>query len=278
MNRCSLAPVGGVWGSGWGIDAKAFVLEERTIMNRNLWLTVVLVLGVTVQAVCGAALPGSITRDTLVESYSLARWSVGLNAEALDRDIDVRGRTEILEAQSLSLFLGYDILPWLTVYGTGGAAEARPEGADDWGSAGPKWSLGVNANIWQFEVLDPSFLAGLLTLKTTMEVGWYDSDFADGQIEWREFLWAIPLGYELHERDAETIGGLDISLAIYAAPAISTISGDIGTPFGGIEFDEEDTVGLIAGADLFLARNVSLGMQVQYFGGVSLAAAARYHF
>ena len=244
-------------------------------MKKSAWLVGVVVLGLTAQVVCGAALPGSITRDTLLESYSLARWSVGANVELLDRDIKFNGDLTTLEAQCLSLFLGYDVLPYLTVYGTLGGVKARPERADDWGSTELKTSLGVNLNLWQYEITDPSFMAGLLTVKTTMEVGWYGSDYKDFSYEWREFVWAFPVGYELHERDAETIGGLDISLALYVAPALSTISGHAS---GGVDFEEDESTGIIAGADIFLARNVSLGLQIQQFGSTSVAGAFRYHF
>jgi len=222
--------------------------------------------------------PGATSRTPLVSGRVSDRVSVGIGYDRIERGIDLdRGLESTLEANSVSGYAGLDVLPWLTVFVTAGSVELDSDSGIDT-DPGLKISGGLNAYLWEADVLVPAFMAGRLSLKVTAELARFESDTAIGKASWMEAIVALPLGYEKFDSYATGSTGLETSLALYAGPAVSYLDGSLGTPFGDVNFDGSELVGLVAGMDVYFSPQVSVGAQVTVFDEVSYGASMRFHF
>ena len=88
----------------------------------------------------GETLPASISRQPLVAGRVSDRLSVGVGYDKLERGIEFDNMPEaILEADTISGYVGYDVLPWLTAFVTlGGTKVELDDGvASDYGHCHP---------------------------------------------------------------------------------------------------------------------------------------------
>lgn len=238
-----------------------------------LALVVVLHAGLSLASV----FPTSISREPLNVGIPSERLTVGLTYEDIKKGIDFnKGPDAILEAESLALYIGYDVLPWLTLFTTLGASEI-----DDTSEIGtdPKFKIsgGASAYLWEGDILAPTYMAGRLTLKTSLEVSRYDSDSDVGSVDWIDVTLALPFGYERFDEYSESPRGIDTSLAIYIGPAISYIDGTWDTAVGDFDFEHKELFGVIGGVDIYISPGVSLGAQFSYFDETTVMGSVRFH-
>jgi len=244
------------------------------------------VLFVSVSAM-SATLPGSIGDDYL-HTMNLERVSVGFNFEDIQRYVDVDGMgdlTQSIDATSYSLFLGFDVQPWLTVFGTLGQTEndsnLPEEDADS--ERLMKWSLGVHGNLYKWDFQAPRALIGdRLTIKCFFEYADYRKDQNSGEVQWNDLVLAVPIAYERFERNAKLDESELYRLSIYAGPILSLIDGTIDYQTGSLDFQETESLGLVAGVDIYFTSSVSIGGQVQMFDAdgddIHARGSFRYHF
>ncbi|OVE73377.1 hypothetical protein BVX94_03995 [bacterium B17] len=250
-------------------------------MKRYLLILAVVVFADTVFA---GTIPGAMSRETLKYSSNLSAWSVGLQLEGIiDREVDYKnmnGGTELTAAAG-SVFLGYDFAPWITAFVTLGASAVEVDDAgddSDWSDPAEKWSLGLNANIWHYEIIEPDSLKGRLTFKAVGEIARYDSEDDMFDAHWVDVSLALPLCYEvmvdygLHESD-----GI-YSSVIYVGPGFSFLNGRANTATEQTDFEETQTIGVVGGMDIYFARNLSFGVYGQYFKGGTVGSSLQYHF
>ncbi len=228
-----------------------------------------------------ASMTASGSRDALLAPVTLARWSVGFDYENINRDIKRSGRSDAtLEADTYAGFLGYDATGWLTLFLTAGGTKVdlpdpSAEGGDQF-----KWSGGLGANLWHFDVRDPEFAAGRLSIRALCEYARYTSGDSDYEVQWSEFSLALPVGYELFAESMTTVREVPFSLMLSAGPVLSVIDGDWDEPAAqSSSFHEDSSLGVMGRADVFLSSNLSVGGQAQYFGAEYTASGfLRYHF
>ncbi len=246
----------------------------------KLRLIAVVVLLMVAYASYAATFPGSISREPLVRGDVSDRLSVGLGYDRIERGItfkDGLGR-DTLQADSISGYVGYNALPWLTTFITAGATTLR---GDQWRSHdyALRVSAGMNAYIWEGDVLKPAFAAGRISIKGTAEVLRHEADTDAGTTDWFEFIAALPIGYEIFDRYVTSSSGLSTSLALYAGPAISVVDGDMAVSPGVTQaFEQDQLLGAVAGADVFFAPSFSVGFKALIFDKVTTGASLRFHF
>ena len=226
----------------------------------------------------GETLPASISRQPLVAGRVSDRLSVGVGYDKLERGIEFDNMPEaILEADTISGYVGYDVLPWLTAFVTlGGTKVELDDGvAYDYGV---KFSGGLSAYLWEGDVIVPSYMSGRLSIKAMVDASRSESDSDIGTVEWFDVLVALPFGYEKFDRYPASDSGLQTSLALYAGPAFSYMSGTRDTLSGDLDFDATEQFGLVAGADVYFSPSVSIGAKFLAFDELSYRASARFHF
>ena len=223
--------------------------------------------------------PASISRTPLKIGEPSKKLSVGATYEFVKLAIDFDHAPDaVLEGDALSLYLGYDILPWLTLFTTLGGFEAdTAPGSELNTDPAFKFSLGASAFLWQGDVLTPQYMSGRFTFKANVEVSRYDSDVGDGSVDWFDITASLPVGYEIFDEYPEGARGVDTSISFYVAPAISYISGswDVG-PLDD-DFEAQELFGVIGGVDIFLSPGVSFGAEASYFDETSIIASFRFH-
>ena len=119
-------------------------------------------------------------------------------------------------------------------------------------------------------------MRGRLSIGLTFELVENAVDNGSAELEWTETAIAVPFGYEI---PAEQSGLSQVhSLLLYAGPLYSRLDGDLTSAGVRLDLDEDKDFGLLAGADIFLAQNLAIGGQIQYFDEISFNVSARYHF
>ncbi len=241
--------------------------------------TLSLVVALQASLSLAASFPTSISRDALNVGQPSERLTVGLSYQEIERGVDLDGGAEdlLLKANSASLYIGYDILPWLTVFGTVGGVELddATEGVET--DAGLKISAGVSAYLWQVNILEPIFMAGRFSFKPTAEVTQYNTDSNVGDGSWIDAVVSLLLGYERFDQFPASTQGIDTSLAVYIGPALSYMSGTIDSLEGDADFDASEDLGIVGGADIYLSPQVSLGVAFSVFDETTISGSLRFH-
>lgn len=209
------------------------------------------------------------SRESLVTSEDLYPFSVGVDYLSLSRNIEWDGGAKgEMDGDGWMAFFGVDPVPWLTVYLAAGMTETSVTGVPA-ESSDALWSFGMDMNLWQYDLTDPEFMEGRLSLRGGFEGTMGEMEEGDWT-EWSGFLTA---NYEIFVRKIQSIDRVPYSLVLSAGPAFSILDGDAGGDFEGA-----DSVGLVYGADLFVSHTLSVGFHVQDVDSSNYRISARYRF
>lgn len=247
---------------------------------KNISFTLALVvIGISFTA-SAASLRGSMSHDALIHEDAIPRISVGIDLELLERDLELGdGTLGRLRSNALGPYLGVDLNHWFTIFGTWAILDIEKvdvPGGDANYEDDTRWSLGAQANLWQTDITRPEAMSGRISIRASIEYASYDATSKGINVDWTEFALTLPCGYELYN-DHTKLSGV-YSLLLFAGPIYSTVDGDVGGSIPSVNFNESENWGLLAGAELFFAENVSLLGQIHYFDQVSGSFSGRYHF
>jgi hypothetical protein len=227
----------------------------------------------------GGTMPGSVSRDSLVDATPLETISVGLAYDNVIRGLSFdSGDTAKLEAQVYSFILGCDVAKWCTIFCTLGKADGKLEDAQEEGKGQFKWSIGLNASLWQVDMEQPRLFNGRISIKPVIEYSHYASSVGDDEIRWNDFSGSLFLCYQKTIEDPAYNPTEFFGFAVYLGPAFSIINGYTVPRTGTTDFSQDQSIGIVAGLDFFISSNFSVGGQVQSFDEVSAGGNIRYHF
>lgn len=246
--------------------------------NRIIGFTAVFAVCAAVSA--QAATPaGTLGRDSLLTSQILNRLSIGADVTYMNRGFDLVGAADTnAEARISGVYVGVDVLSWLTVFGTVGMSQVKESGVDGgYWSSGTKWSLGVAPNIWETDLRRPWFMTGKLSLAATAEFGMYESSKANSSADWSELSAGLLVRYEVTE-DAPWSADSATSLRLSAGPMVSVLSGHWRDASPKSSVRAKDVVGWTASAEWFIAPTLSVAGSVETFDETSVSGSLRIHF
>jgi hypothetical protein len=186
-----------------------------------------------------------------------------------------------LKSQMVDGYIGVDPYKWLMIFATFGGSAAKMGNADAYNDSKFKWSAGFDVNWWRYSITAPTFLEGDLSLKTHAEFAMHNSGAGSGKINWNEIFAALLVNYEVFVSRKDDLDKYPYSLALYVGPAVSWLEGDYYANQNisqKVDFNEEHLVGIVGGAELYAAYNLSIGGAIQYYDAVTLSASVRYHF
>lgn len=247
-------------------------------MNRNIILGLCL-LGLSVAGLQAATLSSSENRSSLLQTEELPRWSFGANFEFQQRNVSLERRgAATLESAQICGYLGFDVLSWLTLFGTAGADKAKFNFYDDYGKFKFKWSGGIGADLWHFDIYEPTFLEGRCTLKAIAEYAQLRSSLETEDLQWSDLSGALTINYEVFSEDEAKTDLYPYSIVFFVGPALSRIEGTSKGLGFDEDFSQEHYVGVVGGVEIFAAYNLSLGAHVQYYDNTTVSADLRYHF
>lgn len=212
------------------------------------------------------------SREALIVSDGIEGWSLGVDGASIRRDAKIAGFLDKLEATSYGGFVGWRGVPWLTLYTVLGQADADL-GVDTLGD-GFYWALGLQATVWQMDMLDPEFLSGRWSIRFGAEYA--SADLASG--EWQDVSASLRLQYEIFVESVEATQKIPYSLALYAGPMYSGLDGNVSVNGFREDFEADQEVGIVAGIELSISHNVLLGIGAEYFDDVTWVGSLRYKF
>jgi opacity protein-like surface antigen len=226
-----------------------------------------------------ANVSGAWSKETLLEQASLKRLSIGVNYEQIVRPVSMENvdNKPTLKARHTSGYLGIDLTRWFTLFGTAGAIEAKEKEESDYENFDVAWGAGAYLNLWQYNVQDPNFLAGRLSFRL---LGEFSQNRSSDKTEWKwnEIYSAFLVGYEIFTTSPAATQKYPYSLLLYGGPALSFLDGHYKKNGVKNDFDEEQSIGIVGGVDLFISHNLSAGGYIQYYDDATFGASVRYHF
>ena len=96
------------------------------------------------------------------------------------------------------------------------------------------------------------------------------------EVSWQDLAFALPIAFEI-PNDPMMFMGVT-SLLLYAGPSYSTVSGNYTDGGPSLDLEQDNEMGVLAGADIYMAPNVMIGASMLYVDQASFTFSARYHF
>ncbi len=218
------------------------------------------------------------TPEPLLESGGLERVSAGVFYQWMERKVETERSYDMeLDARTYEGVLGFDALPWLTLYAGAGGSDARFKDISAYGDDQFSWALGFNMNIWQWVGYGEA-PAWRLSFKTRGEIAGYESESRSLSIEWLDYSVAFPLGYEvLFSRHPESFSDID-HLELFAGPALSFLDGRYEQGGQDIDFEEKHPFGVTVGGALFITETLFIELAGTYFDLWQVRGGIGYSF
>lgn len=243
-----------------------------------------IVSAVGLSVMCASALASVNTtggpKDSLLTTDSVAPLMLGVDFEHQVRAIKADGEKtpgDGLTTKTWTATVGLRVLPWLTPYGTIGSSDVT---LDSYPEADGElvWSLGVNASVWEQDIRAPKFMEGRVSLRLGVE--WLEAETRSTAVtgDWTEWNFSALLGYEIFSDRASSRDQVPYSLELYVGPVVSLLDGDMTMLGHKAQIEQDQTVLVVTGVDIYLARNLSIGVAVWYGDNVSWRVGTRYCF
>lgn len=236
--------------------------------------------GMTTMAHASANIsPGA--EGSLIETATLYPLTVGVDVDGRTRTLDIAG-TEIANAEfsarSLTAYVGMRVLPWLVPFATIGTTKTDVLGFES-GDDELLWSLGLQAAIWQQDIVHPEWAEGRISLRAVLERVEGDLSTESGIAgDWSENNLSLLVGYELFVDKPYSRDTTPYSLQLYAGPGWSDFEGSARIGGANMDLEANQMYVTIVGADLFLSDNVSIGGLMRIGSDTDWRVGLRFHF
>jgi hypothetical protein len=203
------------------------------------------------------------TRNYIVGLQSLHYWSAGIYGEGCDREVTVDGRNRMLTKTRVMGYVGLDVLPWVTLYGTGGSSALKFGGTEETNDAELEYGGGLNINVLDHEVLDPTLFEDRLRINANVSLihgttAW-DEPLAVQEFEWDEVSASVIFSI-VNDCEGEKK---------YVPNSVTVFVGPIYSDYLGSEIEVVDKAGFLAGLEIFYSASLSFNIGIESFGGES---------
>ena len=244
----------------------------------------IFIVSVAVILVCGCFCPLTVygneadsPRYPVIGAEDLSRWSIRVDGEYGERQITFdNADQDVLEYLGACLLLSYDVLPFLSVNtGMGDVLGGmNVDGALD--DSGLMWKIGFKLNLWEHDVVDPTFLECRIRFRTSFAYSDYTIERDEIDLEWAEWFGTFTVSLEFFVDDhGRNLSVYPYSILYYVGPVYSDLADASDFPGslvdrsndGADSIDERDDVGLLAGIDLYLSHNFCIGWQGRFYDG-----------
>ena len=219
-------------------------------------LTALVILAISNTCLVAAPVANSnMGREYLIGSSSLAHWSAGFFASDGGRRLSWDGGgTFDMDFVKGGVYVGYDILGWMTPYCSVAANTVK---ADNTGSDDTELELGfgVQLNLLDQEIMDPTLLLDRLRINSNVFYARNDADWGTRSAKWRELSASLTASL-VNDLDGNKAYWPE-STAIYIGPIYSTYISD--------DLDTEESWGLIGGLRFYFTKRVSLDLSMEKY-------------
>lgn len=220
--------------------------------------------GVAAIAVLLLALVFQVQAGTIgdpTETLGPGRFSLGVELDFTERDLEVEGTTGVREFESRRYMAkgAIGLLDGLDLFLKVGLADAGNGGFN--GDLGLGGGGGIRLNLFPRDVVTLGLLLQFLT---------FTSENSE-EVEWREWDLAFGASYR----------GIK-GFTPYGGLLISMVDGDLEERVGGQLFrrdlEEDETVGAFLGMSISLRDRIDIGLEARFFHESSISAFVSYRF
>ena len=238
---------------------------------RMLSVIVVSVLGVVpALSAIGAPLgPSNASREYILGVHELSAWSSGVYYEDQKREVQEShgfGTAE-MRAKRLWTYIGYDLLPWMTAFGSVGTVKAQFNDGD-FSDQDLEWGGGAQFNLIDQEIMDPTLFENRIRLNAGVH---YTSSQCEtwngGELKWEELFGSLLVSI-VNDVNQNKFFGPE-SIAIFAGPIYSDLMGDLKA---------EEEIGFTAGFQVFFTKRVSAEVAVKELDDTSIMSGLQVRF
>jgi hypothetical protein len=207
-------------------------------------------------------------RDYLVSTAMLSPWSFGIFGEGGTREVEWKdsGFPLELESRKLMVFLGYDVIRWITPFVAFGVSDMEFGGSQG-GDTELELGAGLHLNLIDQEIMDPTLYEDKLRLTANLYYSQSETTWLSNTAKVNEFsanlLLSLVNDIEGHKEY------LPYSLALFAGPSFSAISGDVR---------ETQEVGFIIGLDVFYTKRVSFNFAFEKYEQETITSGINVRF
>jgi len=219
-------------------------------------------------AVGGPTANSNLGRQYAIGSSSLKHWSCGMEGKMGERKLELElGPAADLEFVRGLVFVGYDVLPWATVYGTVGLIDVELDGVEA-DEADTEYGVGLHFNLLDHELMDPGLIEDRLRVNADVRYASSEAMFMGRTLEWEETT------AELTVSIVNDLTGNKLfwpqSVALYAGPAYSALDSD--------DFEAEETFGFVGGIEIFASKRLTLGLGAEMYDSAAFSSRLSLRF
>ena len=208
------------------------------------------------------------SRDYLADSHNRPQWSVGLYHGVQKRDMTSGIGSGVFEMRRQFVRVGYNVQPWLSIFGGAGQAEMKPSGSPSHLDSDSEYHYGVHVRLVDHEFEDVKMVENYVRIDLTYMVS--DSDNDD--FSWEEDSASLMFSF-VNELGRDQIY-TPHSIGLFAGPYWSDIDASVGS----FAFSEQDDLGLVAGLNIYFNPHFSFQWELQMFEENSSQLGLRFRF
>lgn len=183
----------------------------------------------------------------LVAAEDFNSWHVGLYGRAQERVVEQDDVETTVDISRVMALAGYDILSWLTVYGTVGMCEAKPAfGGDD--EKAVEYGFGTWFNLLDHDTFDFLETVQRFRIQGALQYTMFSGD---------DFTWGELAGNVTFGITHEVIGSKFFwpeAVSLFAGPAVNMVVSDE------YEVSSDNMFGLLAGLDVQVNKRTNLSV------------------
>jgi opacity protein-like surface antigen len=244
--------------------------------NKYTWVKVT-VFGLLMQASICFALPigtADAGKEYLIATPDLHNFSGGVYYHKAERKVDAGRLTdELFTYRSLMGYIGYDILRWVTIYGTLGQNKSRFDSLP-YSSGDSEYGFGVAINLLNYEMMDPTLHHHFLFDRIRINAG--------GQYTRTSGSW---LYYPYNAKWQEVYAWLTLSIIndisgnkLYTPLSIAITAGPTFSDIQGENIDEKDALGVMGAIEIYFSKTLSVDVSIEKFEKEQISGGIHIRF
>jgi hypothetical protein len=209
----------------------------------------------------------NVGREYLVAAQDLSVWRFGAYVEEREHDIEIyRGFAEPVKLSKTMGYVGLDILPWITVYGTAGSCDAD---LNAWGGSEPEYGAGINLNLLDYEILDPTLFEDRVRVNAGFRATRSETSIRFSEkAKWTEWFASATLSI-VNDVKGEKFFSPN-SIVLFGGPLYASLDSP--------DFDQDNTFGFTLGIEIFYTDSISFYGALETFEGSGAMAGIDIRF
>lgn len=235
----------------------------------------ILLTAILSDAQAGSRAPSNLSREYLVNVNSLSPWSFGAYFDVAEKSVtmDWPHANVDLSCTKYMTYLGYDVFSWLTPYLVAGSSQSKFSSGyvSQMGDSSAQYGLGLQANLIDHEVADPTLMEDRIRLNASLEYSWTESEYAGQTVDWVDFDAALTLA--IVNDVAGNILFVPESIAFFGGPIYSTWSSQDFSPA-----QNRDELGFTFGLEVFYTTSVSFNIRANMLDQTGMTAGLNVRF